>query len=66
MAILEERMMYVNNFFIWTRLLKHDKYVEVDIEQNINSTVIFLSCFSTINQICTICKEVVLFIYLFT
>ena len=42
MAFLEECMAYVNNFIYEPDLnLKHDKYVEVDIEQNNNYTVIY-------------------------
>ena len=64
---------YLPNFFsIWTRVLNHNKYVEIkqfseeDIKQNNISTIILLIKFLVYQyEIRAICKEVGLFTYLF-
>ena len=73
-GILKLHLAYLSNFFsIWTRVLNHNKYVEikqfskVDIKQNNISAVILLIKFLVYqNKIRAICKEVGLFTYLFT
>ena len=70
--LLKLHLAYLLIFSIWTRVLNHNKYVEIkqfskgDIKQNNISTVILLIKFLVYQWDRAICKEVGLFTYLFT